>query len=217
MKNFEVLENGHIQTAYGVFGGVTSYDHYSTGELRGLSLDAPNTVLTHVGELTPFFTETTRRKHKYAVEYYKNGMIKAVSLEEMQEISTPIGELPAELVTFYDSGELLRVFPLDGKISGYWSEADERQLHIPLSFEFDFTKFTALIDCVCFYKSGAIRSITLFPGESVVIHTELGETVAERGFSLNEDGTLKTLRPSDMRVFDEIIECTDCDNCDLCG
>jgi len=217
MRNFTILENGHLQTAYGVFGGITSYDCYPNGELRGVSLKEPNVIVTHAGELTPFYSETNRRKHKYSAEYYKNGMLKAVALEEQQDVVTPIGEIPAELVTFYDTGELLRIFPLDGKISAYWSEEEERALHIPLSFEFDFASFTALVDCICFYKSGGIRSITLFPGESITIHTELGDVVCERGFSLNEDGTLKSLQPSDLRVLNEVVECGDCDNCDLCG
>jgi hypothetical protein len=220
MKNFQILDNGNIQTAYGVFGGVTSFDTYPNGELRGVLLNQPNLIVTHAGELTPFYTETTRRKHKFAAEYFKNGMLKAVALEEQQDVFTPVGELPAELVTFYDSGELLRVFPLDGKISAYWSESDERALHIPLTFEFDFTKFTALVDCICFYKSGAIRSITLFPGESALIRSAFGDVLCERGFSLNEDGTLKSLQPLEMKIFSELTDlsdCTDCTNCTLCG
>jgi len=217
MKNFEILENGYLQTAYGVFGGVASYDCYASGELRGVILNEQNVIVTHAGELMPYYTETPRRKHKFSAEYYKNGMLKAVSLESQQDVITPVGELPAELVTFYETGEILRVFPLDGKISAFWSEQEERQLHIPLSFEFDFARFTALIDCVCFYKSGNIRSITLFPGESITVQTPLGDAYCERGFSLNEDGTLKSLKPSELKVFDELIDCGDCENCDLCG
>lgn len=31
-------------------------------------------------------------------------------------------------LTFYENGELKRVFPLDGKISGFWSEEEEKRL-----------------------------------------------------------------------------------------
>ncbi|MDR2615540.1 MAG: hypothetical protein LBC28_03065 [Oscillospiraceae bacterium] len=217
MKNFTVLDNGSIQTPFGVFAGVTSHRCYSGGELQGLSLGARNMLLTHAGELVPFYTETPRRKQKFAVEYYKNGMLKAVALEEQQEVITPIGEMPAELVTFYDTGELLRLFPLDGKIGAYWGEADERALHIPLSFSFDFAEFTALIDCVCFYKSGAVRSVTLFPGETAELNTLTGSVLAERGFSLNEDGSLRSLSPGELRVLGERIECADCDGCPGCA
>ena len=36
--------------------------------------------------------------------------------------------MDAELVTFHADGSLRRVFPLNGKLSGYWTEADEGAL-----------------------------------------------------------------------------------------
>jgi hypothetical protein len=153
-------------------------------------------LVTHVGELVPFYTETHRRKNKCSVEFHKNGMVKAVALNEIQEIQTPIGEFPAELVTFYETGELKRFFPLDGKISGMWSEEEEKSLAIPLSFEFPFSSFTAIISGIAFYKTGDIRSITLFPGEKIPISTEYGEIPARNGFSLYESGKLESLEPA---------------------
>ncbi|MDR2671081.1 MAG: hypothetical protein LBC26_05110 [Oscillospiraceae bacterium] len=196
MKNFTVLGDGYLQTPYGIFGGVSSHVCRATGELEGLSLSARNVLLTHAGELTPFFTETPRRKRKYAVAYHKNGMVKSVSLEAQQEVVTPIGGLPAELVTFYDTGELCRVFPLDGKLSGFWREEDERSLQTPLSFDLGFVSFTAAVGCLCFYKSGRIRSVTLFPGETVAVQTAYGAIPTQVGFSLYEDGALASLEPA---------------------
>jgi hypothetical protein len=67
-------------------------------------------------QLIPFYGEDSlRRKYKASVTFYGNRALKAVSLDAQQEVLTPIGEMPAELVTFYDTGELKRVFPLDGK------------------------------------------------------------------------------------------------------
>jgi len=153
-------------------------------------------LVTHAGELVPAYTETCRRKNKYSVEFYKCGMIKAVALDEVQEIQTPIGEFPAELVTFFETGELKRFFPLDGKISGMWSEEEEKTLAIPLSFELPFTVFTAIISGIAFYQSGDIRSITLFPGETVPVATRYGEIPARNGFSLYQAGKLESLEPS---------------------
>jgi hypothetical protein len=163
-------------------------------------LDEQNVILTHAGELVPFFGEDTlRRKNKASVTFHKNGMIKSVALEEQQDVTTPIGGLPAELITFYDTGEVHRVFPLDGKISGFWSEEDERGLNIPLTFDFGFTSFTALISGICFYKSGAIKSITLFPGEQIeVTHTHYGPIKVRHGFSLYETGALESLEPTEL-------------------
>jgi hypothetical protein len=173
-------------------------DYYPDGGVKSLRLEEKNVILTHAGELIPSYGEDSpRRKYKPSVSFHENGMIRSVSLEEQQEVMTPIGEFPAELVTFYDTGELKRVFPLDGKISGYWSEEDERQLGISFSFEFDFAAFRAMLVGLCFYKSGAVRSVTLFPGEEIDVSPNPGLTIRVRtGFSLAEDGTLTSLEPA---------------------
>ena len=196
MQNFILLDDNKIQLPGGVFAGVESYVCYPDGELEGIRLSEKNMLVTHAGELVPAYTETHRRKVKYSVEFFRNGMIKAVSLDEQQEIQTPIGEFPAELVTFFETGELKRFFPLDGKISGLWSEEEEKKLAIPFSFDLSFTKFTAVITSVGFYKDGDIRSITLFPGETIIIQTQYGEISVRGGFSLYESGELESLEPS---------------------
>jgi hypothetical protein len=197
MENFLLLGNGLIQMSTGVFAGVESYARYPSGELLGLRLGERNMLVTHVGELVPAYTETARRKSKYSVEFYRNGMLKAASLDEQAEIVSPIGVFPAELVTFYDSGELHRLFPLDGKITGFWSEEDERSLAIPFSFELGFCQFTAIVSGICFYRSGDIRSITLFAGETVDVEAPCGPIAARQGFSLHESGALESLEPNE--------------------
>jgi len=162
----------------------------------GIKLSQKSLILTDAGELVPAYTETHRRKNKYSVEFYPSGKIKKVALDEIQEVQTPLGGMPAELVMFFETGELKRVFPLDGKISGMWSENEEKALATPLSFELPFTKFTAIIGGIAFYQSGDIRSITLFPGETVKIVTNYGEIIARNGFSLYESGKLESLEPS---------------------
>jgi len=196
MRNFDVPENNIIRFANGSLAGVESYSCYPGGELLGVKLSQKNTLATRVGELVPAYTETHRRKNKYSVEFYPCGAIKKIALDEVQEVQTPLGELPAELVTFFETGELKRVFPLDGKIGGMWSEQEEKALAIPLSFELPFTAFTAIIGGIAFYQSGAVRSITLFPGETVPIATAYGKITARNGFSLYESGKLESLEPS---------------------
>jgi len=198
VQNFNLLDERTIQLPSGVFAGVESYACYPDGELEGIRLSEKNMLVTHAGELIPAYTETHRRKIKYSVEFYKDGMIKAVALDEQQEIQTPIGEFPAELVTFFETGELKRFFPLDGKISGLWTEEEEKALAIPFTFDLSFTKFTAIINGVGFYKSGDIRSITIFPGEAITIQTAYGEMIARNGFSLYETGELESLEPLNL-------------------
>lgn len=193
------MKTDKIQTPYGIYSGVTTTELYPDGRMQSICLAERNVIVTHAGDLIPFYgAETLRRKNKASVTFHKNGMIKAVALEEQQEVMTPIGEIPAELITFYDTGEVHRVFPLDGKISGFWSEEDERALNIPLFFELDFAVFTAMLSSICFYKSGEIRSITLFPGEQIkVTHETYGPMKVRCGFSLYETGELETLEPAE--------------------
>lgn len=196
MQNMMILDDKHIQTPYGVFGDVVSYDVYGSGELKSVMVEGKNMVLTHAGELVPAYTENNRRKYKPSVEFYRDGMIKSVYLEEQQDVETPIGDFPAELITFYETGEVKRVFPLDGKISGYWSEEDEKGLNIPLSFSLGFAEFTAMISGICFYKDGDIRSITLYPGEKANVNTKYGNISVRNGFSLYESGALMSCEPN---------------------
>jgi len=69
-------------------------------------------------------------------------------------------------------------------------------LAVPLSFKLPFTAFTALIGGIAFYQSGVIRSITLFPGETVPVATKYGEVIARNGFSAYESEKLESLEPS---------------------
>jgi len=191
-----MIKNNMIQLASDVLAGVESYSCYPGGELLGVKLSEKNILATCAGELVPAYTETHRRKNKYSVEFYQCGMIKKIALDEVQKVQTPLGGLPAELVIFFETGELKRVFPLDGKIGGMWSEQEEKALAVLLSFDLPFTVFTAIIGGIAFYQSGVIRSITLFPGETVPIATKYGEIMARNGFSLYESGKLESLEPS---------------------
>ncbi|MDR1641215.1 MAG: hypothetical protein LBT59_16105 [Clostridiales bacterium] len=196
MTNFIMLDSKTLQLPSGVFGGVSNVSCFATGELEGIRLTEKNVLPTQAGGLIPACTETARRKNKYSVEFYKSGMVKAVALDAQQEIKTPIGTFPAELATFYESGELKRFFPLDGKISGFWTEAEERKLAEPFSFDLGFTRFSALINGVAFHRSGALKSVTLQPGELIDVKTIYGTVLVRNGFSLYETGELDSLEPA---------------------
>jgi hypothetical protein len=197
LRNFNLLDETSLQLPSGVFAGVESFALYPNGALEGIRLSEKNMLVTHAGELVPAYTETHRRKVKYSVAFHQSGMVRAVALEAQQEIQTPVGECPAELVTFFETGELKRFFPLDGKIGGLWSEEEEKALAIPLTFDLPFATFSAVISGVCFYQSGQLRSITLFPGERLTARTACGEVGVRGGFSLYESGELESLEPSE--------------------
>ena len=196
MNNYIDLGNGQVQLPFGVLSGVASMESGANGALQSVTLGEKNVIVTHAGDLYAAYTETPRRKRKPSVRFFPNGLVKAVALEQQQEVLTPIGGLPAELVTFYESGELHRVFPVDGQISGFWTEEEERGMNIPLTFDLGFAVFTALLSSLCFYKSGAIRSVTLSPGESVMVRSPLGNFSVRHGFSLHDNGALRSFEPA---------------------
>ncbi|HOV41163.1 MAG TPA: hypothetical protein PLM59_05175 [Oscillospiraceae bacterium] len=184
------------KTKFGILDGVERANYYPDGSLKDCILNKENIVFAQCGPLIPQYgEENIRRKYTKSISFYPDGNLKSVSLESQTEISTPIGEMPAELVTFYNTGEVKRVFPTNGKISGCWSEEDERNFNIPLNFSFDFAAFTAMLNGICFYRSGAIKSLTLFPGEKIEIITPAGKISTKKGFSLYESGNLKSVEP----------------------
>lgn len=192
------MNESTLRIPYGILSGVATASSYPDGQPRDIILREKNVVVTHVGDLIPWYdADSPRRKYKSSLSFHPNGLIKSVSLQEQQEIQTPIGELPAELVTFYDTGELKRCFVLDGQISGFWSIADERKLNVPLRFAFPFATFQSMISGICFFQSGSIRSLTLYPGEEISVKVSaLGDFPVRNGFSLYETGELRSLEPA---------------------
>jgi len=106
------------------------------------------------------------KKQLAVLSFYKSGNIKSISLEQQTEISTPIGIFPAELVTFYEDGSINSLFPLNGQISGFWSEEEEGELAQKYHFSFPFGDFYAKIIGLRFYPDGRVRSLILWPNET---------------------------------------------------
>jgi hypothetical protein len=106
-----------------------------------------------------------------------------------------MGTLSAERLSFYENGHIQRLFPLNGKISGYWTEADEYALAKPISFQLGVGDFAAKIISLCFYESGTLKSLTMWPQEAIEIKSPDGLVKVRFGFSLYESGTLKSFEP----------------------
>lgn len=176
--------------------GVTSSSTRSDGSIESCILCESNEIQTACGTVTPRWgEENVRRKHIPSLTFYPNGALKAVSLEEQTTILTPLGEYPAEFITFYPSGAVCRVFPVNGKITAYWSEQEERELCPTLKFQLPCGAFSAKVTAIHFYESGALRSVALWPGESIVLRTNVGMMAARCGFALYENGTLESVEP----------------------
>lgn len=128
----------------------------------------------------------TRTKQRNAVEYYESGILKSHYFKTRTKVPTPIGEMEAEMVTYYEDGSVHRVFPLYGQVSGFWSEIEEIKLAESLGVEFS---------CYCFYKSGCIKSLTLYSGKKLEIDTPLGKVKTRFGVSYYESGKIKSFEP----------------------
>lgn len=188
---------------YGPLTGVTFSETYENGVLKGCAFNQPNPITTPCGSLTPRYGEASlRNRDGLALEFFQSGQLKSIDLEEATAVATSLGLIAAERLSFYESGRLHRLFPLNGRISGYWTENDEYALSTPISFDLPVGSFTARVISLCFYESGALKSLTLWPQEIIEIKSPDGLVKARFGFSLFEDGTLKSFEPAQPEPID---------------
>tara|TARA_B100001971_G_scaffold166422_1_gene157335 strand:+ start:298 stop:1299 length:1002 start_codon:yes stop_codon:yes gene_type:complete len=187
-------------TNYGELKGITSSSHYASGALKSCMLNQKNSLPTPIGELIPQYSPAQfgerQKKHRSSIDFFENGQIKSAALDKQTLLKTPIGEVAAELVTFYKDGSINRVFPLNGLIDGFWSEANEREMADALHLDLSVGQVNAKIISLHFYPSGALKSLTLWPGEAMELETPLGPIVCRTGLALYEDGTLRSVEPA---------------------
>ncbi|HEX2925238.1 MAG TPA: hypothetical protein VHP38_03115, partial [Ruminiclostridium sp.] len=177
--------------------GIVSAFCYDSGRIKECILSQKNIIHTKYGKLIPKYgPDEVRRKYCHSISFYESGAVKSISLETSTRIETPLGTFPAELVTFYENGSLKRIFPLNGHLNGYWSEADEEKLCEEFQFSFPFGSFRTKIIGLCFYECGSLKSMTLWPGETVILRTSFGLLPVRIGFSLFESGKLKSAEPA---------------------
>ena len=78
---------------------------------------------------------------------------------------------------------------------------DIRILYKSHRFDLPLGRFMSKVIGIHFYESGALKSLTLWPGEKIVLKTPVGLMRVRTGFSLYEDGSLKTVEPAQpMRI-----------------
>lgn len=187
-------------TNYGELKGITSSSSYSGGALKSCMVNQKNILVTPIGELIPQYSPAEfgerQKKHRSSIDFFENGQIKSAALDKQTLLKTPIGEINAELVTFYKDGNINRVFPLNGLIDGFWSEANEREIAEVLEFKLPIGLIKAKVIAIHFYPSGALKSLTLWPGEGMSLETPLGPIDCRAGVSLHEDGSLRSVEPA---------------------
>lgn len=185
-----------VETAYGVIGGCMNMERHGTGQLASVLLTSPAELKTPYGALVPQYEveDMGRKEHKYVI-FYPNGTVRKVPLQEAQNIPTQYGDISAEMVLFYNNGALKRLFPLTGKLSGFWTEEHEFALAKNMTLSLPCGEITAKMISMGFFKSGAVRSLTFWPGEVVTVKTSIGLVEARTGIAFYEDGSIRSLEP----------------------
>lgn len=182
-----------------VLKGIISSSTYPSGALKSCIVNQPNMIETAVGDLVPQFSNPEfgerQKKYRSSVDFFENGQIKSIALDQQTLLKTTIGNIKAELVTFYEDGAINRIFPLNGKIDGFWSEANERSMAESFDLELPVGRFSAKVIGIHFYRSGRLKSLTIWPGQRLTLATPLGSIDCRAGFSLYENGSVRSLEP----------------------
>lgn len=187
----------NFNTIHGELRGVEFRTLYSNGKTDGCLVKEENILNTPYGDLIPQFeTEDMGRRQLKPFYFYKSGSIKSVPLQSQTLIRTPVGGIPAELVTFYESGALKRIFPLDGKLSGFWTAKNEFALAEEITVESPLGSLRAKFIAIQFYESGALKSLTLWPGEFLTLSTPAGQIRVRTGIAFYENGAIRSLEPA---------------------
>ena len=181
---------------YGGLEGIAFRELASSPKMDGGYIDTPQTLHTPYGELVPQFeAEDMGRRSLKPLCFYRDGTPKSIPLQSQTLIDTPVGTLPAELVTFYASGALKRIFPLDGRLSGFWSWQNELKLAEHLEFDSPSGRLRARVIAFRFHESGVLKSLTLWPAEALDIMTPAGMVKTRKGVAWHEDGSVRSVEP----------------------
>jgi len=185
-----------VNTKYGVIKDYLNLKMHSSDQPASILLTGYTEMETPYGTLIPQYEaeDLGRKEHKYIL-FHSNGTARKVPLQDMQDIPTKYGTIAAEMVLFYNNGALKKLFPLTGKLSGYWTQENEFALAQSLHLALPSGDITAKIISLGFFKSGNIRSVTLWPGEIVSVNTPVGNVETRTGLSFYEDGKVKSLEP----------------------
>lgn len=185
-----------VNTKYGILRGISSIEYYSGGSVKECTLNTINKLKSPYGVLIPKYNYgISRSKNTVSVSFYENGNLKSIYLENQIKIKTSIGILPAEFITFYDNGDIKRLFPLNGKITAYWTEQDEYKMAEGIEFNLAIGKIKEKVISIYFYEGGNIKSITFWRKNSVIIRTPIGDAFARIGTAFYPDGKLKSFEP----------------------
>lgn len=142
-----------------------------------------------------------RSRYKDPVVRYEDGRLKSIYLESINEIHTPVGFLNAEYITFYRNEKIHRVFPVYGQISGFWSEEEEKELLSKSVVKIGDRLYSGMFSCICFYETGEVKSLTIWPGEHIEVDTDYGSITVRYGIEFYKSGKIQSLEPDKSTVI----------------
>ena len=186
-----------VETRYGRIPVDGPVERLPDGQVASCTPVGGVELSTGLGPLTPqFSTDDLRRRTVQALSFHKNGRLRSLPLEAPTVVGTPVGETPAELVTFHANGSVHRVFPLNGRLSGFWSQEDEEKLAEPVRAATSFGPVEAKFICLAFYPDGKLKSLTLWPGETISVPTPLGVIPTRTGVRFSPTGAVLSVEPA---------------------
>lgn len=185
-----------IYTRYGQLSGVNHIQYYPNGNIKQLIVTEPNQIRTPYGVFTPQFSDDgLRRKRVKPVIFYENGSIKNLPLQDQVSVYTTVGSVPAELITWYETGEIKRIFPLNGSLTGFWTEDDEYEMAPYLDLNLSIGRFREKLISVQFYETKELKNFTIWPKDTVLVEAPFGLTEARIGVSFYPGGEVMALEP----------------------
>lgn len=186
-----------VKTEYGVITDYLNLKMHGSGQPASMLLTGYTEIETPYGILVPQYEveDLGRKEHKYVL-FHSNGTVRKVPLQDEQDIETKYGTIASEMLLFYNNGALKKLFPITGKLSGYWTEENEFALAEDLTLSLPCGTVTAKIISLGFFKSGTIRSLTLWPGEIVSVNTPAGTIETRTGMAFYEEGRIRSLEPA---------------------
>ncbi len=192
-----------IETKYGAIAGYQNLEKHASGNPASLIFAERVEIETPVGVIVPQYSvDDHGRQVLKPVYFYDNGNLKKAPLQEAAYIETKYGTLSAELVMFYKDESLKKIFPLNGKLSGYWGEKDECKLAEDLELHLPCGPIHAKVINIAFYKNGDAKSITLWSQEIIEAKTPAGTMRARIGIAFYEDGSVKSVEPAEPYVVE---------------
>jgi len=207
-----------VHTRYGLIPVAGCLEWHVSGALMSCAPAGPALLATPLGALPPqYSTDDLRRRTVQAVHFYADGTLKNLPLETPTVVRTPAGPMLAELVTFHGNGALSRVFPLNGKLSGYWTQEDEGRLAGPVTLATPLGTITARLIAASFCPAGTMRSLTLWPGETLDVPTPAGVLAARIGVSFGPDGSVKSVEPARPQAVATPVGLVRAFDLDACG